>query len=112
MTGSLKKAQKIVIRNLLIYGSCVSRDIFNLEESRDFKLTDYYARSSMASLCSEAYENEEALSRIPSAFRRRMVACDFSKEILSAKDKFAAADVILIDLIDERFDLIANWNSA
>ncbi|MGT3070937.1 DUF6270 domain-containing protein [Pseudomonas putida] len=95
-----------MIKNLLIYGSCVSRDIFNLEESRDFKLTDYYARSSMASLCSEAYENDDALSRIPSAFRRRMVACDFSKEILSSQDKFSAADVILIDLIDERFDLI------
>lgn len=96
-----------MIKNLLIYGSCVSRDIFNLEESRDFKLTDYYARSSMASLCSEAYENDKALSRIPSAFRRRMVACDFSKEILSARDKFSSADVILIDLIDERFDLIS-----
>ncbi|HHJ1299046.1 MULTISPECIES: DUF6270 domain-containing protein [Pseudomonas] len=96
-----------MIKNLLIYGSCVSRDIFNLEESRDFKLTDYYARSSMASLSSEAYENDHALSHIPSAFRRRMVACDFSKEILSAKDKFSTADVILIDLIDERFDLIS-----
>lgn len=96
-----------MIKNLLIYGSCVSRDIFNLEESRDFKLTDYYARSSMASLCSEAYKNDDALSRIPSAFRRRMVACDFSKEIISAKDKFLSADVILIDLIDERFDLIS-----
>lgn len=95
-----------MIKNLLIYGSCVSRDIFNLEESRDFKLVDYYARSSMASLCSDAYENSNALSRIPSAFRRRMVACDFSKEILSARDKFSTADVILIDLIDERFDLI------
>ncbi|WEK29774.1 MAG: DUF6270 domain-containing protein [Candidatus Pseudomonas phytovorans] len=96
-----------MIKNLLIYGSCVSRDIFNLEESRDFKLTDYYARSSMASLYSEPFENDDALSRIPSAFRRRMVACDFSKEILSAKDKFCNADVILIDLIDERFDLIS-----
>ncbi|MFG0851055.1 DUF6270 domain-containing protein [Pseudomonas sp. FYR_2] len=96
-----------MIKNLLIYGSCVSRDIFNLEESRDFKLVDYYARSSMASLCSDAYDNDEALSRIPSAFRRRMVSCDFSKEILSAKDKFSNADVILIDLIDERFDLIS-----
>ncbi|MDD2123137.1 DUF6270 domain-containing protein [Pseudomonas monteilii] len=93
-------------KNLIIYGSCVSRDIFNLEESRDFNLLEYYARSSMASLCSEAYENSEALEKIPSAFRRRMVAYDFSKEILSDKNQFDNADVILIDLIDERFDLI------
>jgi len=96
-----------VTKNLIIYGSCVSRDIFNLEESRDFNLLEYYARSSMASLCSDAYDNPEALEKIPSAFRRRMVAYDFSKEILSEKNQFDNADVILIDLIDERFDLIA-----
>ncbi|MFJ7812356.1 DUF6270 domain-containing protein [Pseudomonas asiatica] len=96
-----------MIKNLMIYGSCVSRDIFNLEDSRVFKLTDYFARSSMASLCSAAYENEEALNRIPSAFRRRMVAYDFSKQILTNTDAFHNADLILIDLIDERFDLVA-----
>lgn len=95
-----------MIKNLMIYGSCVSRDIFNLEESRTFKLTDYFARSSMASLCSTPYENEEALNRIPSAFRRRMVAYDFSKQILAETEKLRSADVILIDLIDERFDLV------
>ena len=60
----------------------------------------------MASLCSDAYENSEVLENIPSAFRRRMVAYDFSKEILSKNNQFDNADVILIDLIDERFDLI------
>ncbi|WP_347709876.1 DUF6270 domain-containing protein, partial [Pseudomonas sp. 43(2021)] len=44
-------------KNLIIYGSCVSRDIFNLEENSDFSLLEYYARSSMASLCSAAYAN-------------------------------------------------------
>lgn len=96
-----------MIKNLTIYGSCVSRDIFNLEESQSFKLTDYFARSSMASLCSSSYENEAALDRIPSAFRRRMVACDFSKQILKQPEAFENADIILIDLIDERFDLVA-----
>ena len=96
-----------MIKNLTIYGSCVSRDIFNLEESQSFKLTDYFARSSMASLCSSSYENEEALDRIPSAFRRRMVAYDFSKQILTQSEAFENADIILIDLIDERFDLVA-----
>ncbi|WGV19202.1 DUF6270 domain-containing protein [Pseudomonas putida] len=93
-------------KNLMIYGSCVSRDIFNLEESRTFKLSDYFARSSMASLCSPPYQNEEALNRIPSAFRRRMVAYDFSKQLLTETEKLNDADVILIDLIDERFDLV------
>ncbi len=97
----------MVIKNLFIYGSCVSRDIFNLEESRSFKISDYFARSSMASLCSAPYKNSEALNRIQSAFRRRMVANDFSKDLLAAVDKLESADLILIDLIDERFDLVA-----
>jgi len=96
-----------VTKNLIIYGSCVSRDIFNLEENSDFNLLEYYARSSMASLCSEAYANEDALQRIPSAFRRRMVAYDFSKAMFSEANQFNDSDIILIDLIDERFDLIA-----
>lgn len=95
-----------MIKNLIIYGSCVSRDIFNLEESRTFKLTDYFARCSMASLHSAPYENANALKRIPSEFRRRMVAYDFSKQILTETKKLKSADVILIDLIDERFDLV------
>ncbi|GLO14118.1 hypothetical protein PPUJ20028_27000 [Pseudomonas putida] len=36
-----------------------------------------------------------------------MVANDFSKDLLAAVDKLASADLILIDLIDERFDLVA-----
>lgn len=94
-------------KNLIIYGSCVSRDIFNLEENSDFSLLEYYARSSMASLCSAAYANEDALQRIPSAFRRRMVAYDFSKAMFSENNQFSDSDIILIDLIDERFDLVA-----
>lgn len=95
-----------MIKNLIIYGSCVSRDIFNLEESRTFKLNDYFARSSMASLCSAAYTNDDALDRISSAFRRRMVSYDFSKQLLNQPEVFKNADLILIDLIDERFDLV------
>lgn len=36
-----------------------------------------------------------------------MVACDFSKQILTQPEVFQSADIILIDLIDERFDLVA-----
>ncbi|QHB26731.1 MULTISPECIES: DUF6270 domain-containing protein [Pseudomonas] len=93
--------------NLFIYGSCVSRDIFNLEESREFNLSTYFARSSMAALCSEAYKNDKVLENISSDFRRRMVANDFSKGLLNAEASIKEADIILIDLIDERFDVLA-----
>lgn len=92
--------------NVLIFGSCVSRDIFNLEYSRDFKVSNYYARSSFASLAGKPYENEEALDNISSKFQRNMVSNDFSKEVLKAGEKIERADIILVDLIDERYDLV------
>lgn len=92
--------------NVLIFGSCVSRDIFNLEYSRDFKVSNYYARSSFASLAGKPYENEEALDNLSSKFQRSMVSNDFSKEVLKAGDKIERADIILVDLIDERYDLV------
>lgn len=91
---------------LLILGSCVSRDILSITESKEIILGDYYARSSIASLASKPFAlGEECLQRIPSDFQRRMVRRDveksFFKDISSRKD----FDLLLIDLIDERFDL-------
>lgn len=96
-----------MLNSVLIYGSCVSRDIFNFEEASAVKITDYYARSSIASLARAPYENDIALGRITSEFRRRMVARDFSNDFLTETEKISAADCILLDLIDERFDLVA-----
>ena len=95
-----------LIKNVLIFGSCVSRDIFNIEYSRDFKVSNYYARSSFASLVGKAYENEAALNKISSKFQRSMVSNDFSKEVFTAGAKIDKADIILIDFIDERYDLV------
>jgi len=95
-----------LVKNILIFGSCVSRDIFNLEYSRDFKVSNYYARSSFASLVGKPYEDYAALSNISSKFQRSMVFNDFSKEVLTASAKIDNADIILIDLIDERYDLV------
>lgn len=91
---------------VLIFGSCVSRDIFNFDSAGDFNLVDYYARQSFGSLVSQPYSNDAVLQRISSAFRRRMVARDFAKSILQTDSGIARADVILLDLIDERFDLV------
>ena len=89
---------------IFIYGSCVSRDIFNFDSRKRFYLVDYYARSSLATLPGDPYCNEEALSEISSLFQRRMVSRDFSREIID-DSRLDQADIILFDLIDERFDL-------
>lgn len=91
---------------VLIFGSCVSRGIFNFDSAGNFNLVDYYARQSFGSLVSQPYSNDAVLQRISSAFRRRMVARDFAKSILQTDSGIARADVILLDLIDERFDLV------
>ncbi|WP_426809319.1 DUF6270 domain-containing protein [Pseudomonas sp. WOUb67] len=92
--------------NVFIYGSCVTRDIFNLSESRGFKVHEYYARSSMASLCSRPFSDETMLEKITSPFQRRMVERDFKKDLILAAEALQGSDLVIIDLIDERFDLI------
>lgn len=92
--------------NVFIYGSCVTRDIFNLPESRGFKVHEYYARSSMASLCGRPFSDDRVLGKIASPFQRRMVERDFEKSLPLAVEAIQESDIVIIDLIDERFDLI------
>ncbi len=93
-----------------IYGSCVSRDIINFDNSGAIELSSYSARSSIATLnklniskiISE--KHYDYLENIESKFQRRMVESDFSNKIFSIIDS-KNYDVLLIDLIDERFHL-------
>lgn len=93
-------------QRILILGSCVSRDIFNADHEHRFVVADYFARSSIASV---AAIPSPALGidyeRIASAFQRRTVQRDVSKVFLSSAVRTGDFDAILIDLIDERFDL-------
>jgi hypothetical protein len=91
---------------LLILGSCVSRDILNFSNKDDIVLSDYYARSSIASLAAApadvAPKNYEY---VESAFQRRTVKRDVEKTFFAEGIQSLNCDAILIDLIDERFDL-------
>lgn len=101
MTAHSKSGPRV-----LILGSCVSRDILNFAGDGSIALVDYYARSSIASLgSSPAQLSTENLDRIASTFQRRMVERDLSKDFLQSAAKHRNLDFILIDLIDERFDL-------
>lgn len=90
---------------VLIVGSCVSRDAFNLEHQHT--LVDYIARTSLASAFRPPFRwlTDERLSRIESSFQRRLVDIDARKR-LSAILQAADYDVLLLDLIDERFSLV------
>jgi Family of unknown function (DUF6270) len=90
---------------LLIFGSCVSRDILNYQQDKtQLVVVDYYARSSIASLGARPIEIPPTVQNIRSKFQRRMVERDIRKDFLNdlAGLQF---DILLLDLIDERFNL-------
>lgn len=93
--------------SLSIFGSCVSRDVLECPSNQDrtIRLKTYVARQSIVSAVSEPLHCEEQRIQLQSAFQRRMVLGDFQK---TSFDLFAAdgSQYILIDLIDERFDLM------
>ena len=85
-----------------IHGSCVTRDMFavlGIEE----KISHYQARSS---LCTKGPERNcfdiSWVESLSSAFQRRMVKWDITRPILPYKE----FDFLIIDLIDERFDVL------
>lgn len=91
---------------VFVLGSCVSRDPLELV-GHSFELVGYIARSSFASgfdATPASGEVAASLEKIASSFQRRMVENDLSRgsvgQLLGS-----TADLILVDLIDERYPL-------
>ncbi|KRA30242.1 hypothetical protein ASD68_15460 [Rhodanobacter sp. Root627] len=98
---------------IAIFGSCVSRDAFAFAPKPGLEVAEYIARSSMASAFHKVPLEERWLSaveRIESPFQRRMVECDLRK-LAEQRLLASSADVVLVDLVDERFNLVALGNS-
>ncbi len=90
-------------KRIFVFGSCVSRDAF----LGDTKPHDYLARSSIASAFGRSCDvtvGEADLSGITSEFQRRMVAADLRRTAVTVLGT-TEYDYLLLDLIDERFDL-------
>jgi hypothetical protein len=88
-------------------GSCVSRDIFNYNYNykNQFDIVKYSARHSFASMFSEPFEYAEYAKKLPSKFQTNMVTDDLMKNIVNnlSNEKY---DILLIDFIDERLNII------
>ena len=95
--------------NVFILGSCVTRDIFRVVKKEDKPIT-YYARTSFISQMSPPLELHENQIHLNSQFQRRMVIQDFRKTFLE-EIKTKKPDVLIIDFIDERFDLLQHGQS-
>ncbi len=87
-----------------IFGSCVSRDLFEVEKTENFKVGNYVARQSILSAVSPAIEYDDNAIQLQSAFQKRMVQLDLDSKGLVYLNE-AKSDYFIIDLIDERFDL-------
>lgn len=88
-----------------IFGSCVTRDAFEYSANPDMKLEKYFARSSIGSAFAGAAFVGVDAEMIPSAFQRRIVEWDLDKEFARSLPE-GGFDYVVIDLIDERFDLL------
>ena len=94
-------------KRVFILGSCVSRDMIQYFPG-EFAFTDYFARTSIASIGLPAVVDREAraaIASLSSAFQRRMLDNDFDKTTLR-RIAGAEHDILLLDLIDERFSLV------
>lgn len=95
------------MRKVFIIGSCVSRDVFNVENNK-LEVVSYNARSSFARIGnSQVVSNHfySGIQNLPSAFQRRMVLNDFNNQLISRVNT-TEKDIILVDFIDERFHLV------
>lgn len=96
---------------VLIIGSCVSRDAFELPEGKsEYTLSEYVARTSLVSgLDGRRFRRPFRgvdTAAIESPFQRRMVEWDLSGTKIVDLLRAGEFDLVLLDLIDERFDLV------
>lgn len=87
-----------------IFGSCVSRDLFEDPVLRP-TLGHYAARSSVISAVSAPVALDAERVGLDSAWQRRSVIADFHKTFFTSLAALEP-DWLVIDLIDERFDLL------
>lgn len=92
------------MKKVAIFGSCVSRDAFELVPSPDFTVASYVARTSLPSLFSPPMKIEIEEISAANSFEARCIHGDLTKRSLSIFD--SDAEVFIVDLIEERFDLI------
>lgn len=86
-----------------IYGSCVSRDTFELLLPDGFQLVSYVARQSLASAMSAPNTARLPTFRTASRFQRRMLVGDWEGSLLGAlRQRIDEIDLLLWDVFDER----------
>lgn len=88
------------MREVTIYGSCVSRDVFNVP-NEELQMRAYFARSSFISAVSSPSQLPTRKSMLTSPFQQRMLEQDITSRVLPQLASLTD-QIFLVDLIDER----------
>ncbi len=94
---------------IAIFGSCVTRDLFEDGILRSSHV-HYASRSSIISAVAARVALDEADVPLESAYQRRAVMADFNKTFFEEIEALAP-DWVVVDLIDERFDVLRTGGS-
>lgn len=96
------------MKNVAVFGSCVSRDAVELMRDRCDPV-HYTARQSWISANSKPTW-APPVDRLKSGFQKRTLRRDFASSLLGEiRLETPAADLVLIDLVDERLGVIQTW---
>ncbi|MEH6938047.1 DUF6270 domain-containing protein [Bacillus sp. JJ664] len=97
------------MKNFTILGSCVTRDAFNSCIDL-YEISNYFARTSIMSLVSKSMIIDEAKINLSSSFQIKCIKHDFEKDFFNIIEH-NSTDYLIIDFIDERFNLL-KWNES
>lgn len=92
------------MNTISILGSCVTRDVFEIT-SHSYTINKYFARTSIISLMSKPIMVAEKAIALQSNFQRRCVYNDLRKTFFERISE-EKSDWFIIDLIDERFNIL------
>ncbi|WP_430910840.1 DUF6270 domain-containing protein [Methylobacterium sp. sgz302541] len=90
---------------IAILGSCVTRDAFLLPRGKAYRIPAYVARTSFVSLTSPPVPLAEGTIQAPHRFDVNCIRHDFEKTAIDTILS-SAPDYLILDFIDERFDLM------
>ena len=92
-------------KNISIFGSCVSRDVFRISPSLEINLKSYIARQSVVSSVSKPISINYNDIQLNSEFQKKAVFNDFNKNTFDIL-KSDESKWLMIDFIDERLSVV------
>ncbi len=91
-------------KKVSIFGSCVTRDLFEYDMKKFFSIEEYIARQSIISFLSTPININEHNIQLESDFQKKQLISDLNKNAFQ-RLKSSASDLLIIDLIEERFKI-------